>query len=255
MVTPVAALGGVGQRQQIALVTAHQLLQARGPRAGIDRRGAGDVVRLVAAIFLCFRQPLVCQQAKDVRGGGGLRLAAVQLRGFAIRQQGEIEQAVGVVVGGAEQLSTGDIFIHCRNAPLEAHIRRIQRLTYRQLCQRGAVGTQQEDGFDVIAAGLFQRQRRQLAVGNAAFGHDPVDGKVELLFYLGDAQLGKLLITPASVFLQGMGGGDRLLAPFDGNVHQHTSTWVVRGIASRRSPQVNSRSIPSGKGCGRSVSS
>ena len=62
------------------------------------------------------------------------------------------------------------------------------------------------------------------SVSDAAFSHYPVDGQIELLLNLGDAELGKRVITPSSVRLQGMGGGDSLLAPFDGNVHQHTST-------------------------------
>jgi hypothetical protein len=123
-------------------------------------------------------------------------------RRFAVRQQGKIQQAVGVVVGGAKQLAAGNIFIHRRNAALQAHLRRVDRFADRQLRQRGAVGAQQEDGFDVIAAGLLERQRRQLAVGDAAFGHHPVDGQIQLLFNLGDAQLGKLFIAPSSVRLQ-----------------------------------------------------
>ena len=162
---------------------------------------------------------------------------------------------MGVIVGGAKPLAAGDVFINGRNTALQAHLRRIHRLARREAGNRGAPGAQQKDGFDVIAAGLLQRQRRQLAIGDAAFGHHPVNGQVQLLLNLGDAQFGQFFIAPSSVFLQGMGGGDRLFAPFNGNVHQHTSTWVVRGMASRRSPQVRIRSMPSGNGCGRSVSS
>ncbi|GCO29789.1 hypothetical protein ExPCM14_01453 [Escherichia coli] len=32
---------------------------------------------------------------------------------FAVCQQGEIEQAMGVVVGGAKQLAAGNVFINC----------------------------------------------------------------------------------------------------------------------------------------------
>ena len=150
--------------------------------------------------------------------GGGQR------RRFAVCQQGEIEQAMGVVVGWAKQLAAGNVFINRRNTPFETHLCGVERLAYRELRQRGAVGAQQENCFDVIAAGLFQRQRRQFAVGNAAFGHHAIHRKIKLLFNLGDAQFRQIGIAPASALLQGVSGVDRLLAPFHGNVHQHTST-------------------------------
>ena len=150
--------------------------------------------------------------------GGGQR------RRFTVCQQGEIEQAMGVVVGWAKQLAAGNVFINRGNTPFETHPGGVERLAYRQLRQRGAVGAQQENRFNVIAAGLFQRQRRQFAVGNAAFGHHAIYREVKLLFNLGDAQFGQIGIASASALLQGVGGVDRLLAPFHGNVHQHTST-------------------------------
>ncbi|MNZ49649.1 hypothetical protein D3C78_674240 [compost metagenome] len=162
---------------------------------------------------------------------------------------------MGVIVGRAKQLAARNIFVDRRDSALQAHLCGVNWLANRQFCQRRAIGAQQENGFDVIAAGLFQRQCCQFAVGNAAFGHHAVNGEIELLFYLGDVQLWQLFIAASSGFLQRMGGGYRLLAPFDGDVHQHTSTCVVRGIASRRSPQVRIKSMPSGNGCGRSVSS
>ncbi len=159
-----------------------------------------------------------------MRGGNLLCIRGAQLGRFAVRQQGEIQQTVGVVIGGPKQLATGDVFIDRRNTTFQTHFCRIDRFAHRQFRQCGAISTQQEDGFDVVAAGLFQRQRRQFAISDAAFSHYPVDGQIELLLNLGDAELGKRVITPSSVRLQGMGGGDSLLAPFDGNVHQHTST-------------------------------
>ena len=86
VVAPVAALRGVGQRQQIPFIAAHQLLQAGRARTGIDRRRAGDVIRCAAGVFFRLRQPLVCQQAKDVRGGVLFSVRDAELRCFTVRQ-------------------------------------------------------------------------------------------------------------------------------------------------------------------------
>ncbi len=140
-------------------------------------------------------------------------------RRFAVGQQGKIEQAVGIVVSGAQQLAAGDIFVDRGDAALEAHPGGINRFADRQPRQGGAVGAQQENGFDVIAAGLLQRQRRQFAVGDAAFGHHPVHRQAELFAYLLDAQFGKPSIAPSFLLLQSVSGANRLLAAFDGNIH------------------------------------
>ena len=86
MVAPVAALGGVGQRQQVALVAAHQLLQARRARTGINRRMAGDVVGLRVSILLRLRQSLLDEQIKNVRRGFLRRAIGRQRRRFAVGQ-------------------------------------------------------------------------------------------------------------------------------------------------------------------------
>ena len=178
MVAPVATLGGVGQRQQIALVAAHQLLQAGRARARVNRRRAGDVIRLRAGVLFRLRQTLFRQQAEDVRRRFLFGVRGAESWRLAVRQQGKIQQAMGVVIGRAEPLAAGNVFINGRNAALQAHLRRIDGFADRQLRQRGAVGAQQEDGFHVIAAGLLEGQRRQLAVGDAALGHYPIDGEV-----------------------------------------------------------------------------
>lgn len=128
-------------------------------------------------------------------------LGLLHRRRFAVCQQGKIEQAVGVVVSGAQQLAAGDIFVHCRDAAFETHFGGVDRFANRQPRQGGAVGAQQEDRFDVIAAGLFERQRRQFAVGDAALGHHPVHRQIELFAYLVNAQFGKPSIAPSFLFL------------------------------------------------------
>ena len=68
------------------------------------------------------------------------------------------------------------------------------------LTQQG-LAKAEEDRFDVIAAGLFERQRRQFAVGDAALGHHPVHRQIELFAYLVNAQFGKPSIAPSFLFL------------------------------------------------------
>ena len=95
VVAPVAALGGVGQRQQIALVAARQLLQARRARAGIDRRMAGDIVGLRVGISFGFRQFLLNQQIKNVRRGFLRRAIGRQRRRFAVGCNRRLGRAAG----------------------------------------------------------------------------------------------------------------------------------------------------------------
>ena len=171
---------------------------------------------------------------------------------FALGQQGKIQQPMGIVVSRAEQLAARQILVDRRDAALDAHPGGVPRHAVGQPWQRGAVGAQQEDRLHQVAAGLFDRQRRQLAVVNAAFGHHPIHRQPQLLFNLLTAQLRLIRVAPPQALLQLMGGGNRLLPSFDRDVHQHTSTSVVRGSAIIFSPQVKIRSIPCGKRCERS---
>ncbi len=82
---------------------------------------------------------------------------------------------------------------------------------------------------------------------NAAFGRHAIHGQTQLLINLFTADFSPVRIATAQALLQLMGGGYRLLAPFNGNVHQHTSTTVLRGSAIMFSPQVKIRSMPCGK--------
>ncbi|VFS64755.1 Uncharacterised protein [Raoultella terrigena] len=104
---------------------------------------AGDIVRLGEGLLLCFRQPLLDQQVKDVRRGFRRLLGGFQRRRLTVGQQGKIEQqAVGVIVGRAEHLAAGNILIDRRNSPLQAHVSGIYRLADRQPLQGGAVGAE-----------------------------------------------------------------------------------------------------------------
>ena len=55
--------------------------------------------------------------------------------------------------------------------------------------QGRAIGAQQEDRLDQIAARLLDRQRRELAVVERAFGHHAVDRQAELLVDLLEREL------------------------------------------------------------------
>ncbi|GCU41420.1 hypothetical protein HmCmsJML041_04063 [Escherichia coli] len=72
----------------------------------------------------------------------------------------------------------------------------VRRRSARQLVQRGAVGAQQENRLDVIAAGLFQRQRGQLAVGNTPFGHHATSRQGKRTVNLGAARFRHSRIAP-----------------------------------------------------------
>ena len=108
---------------------------------------------------------------------------------------------MGVIVGRAEHLAAGDIFIDRRDTALKAHTGGVDRLADRQPLQGGAISAQQKNRFDAVAAGLLQRQRRQLPVGDAAFGHDPVHRQIKLLANLINADFRKPSLASAFLFL------------------------------------------------------
>ena len=89
-----------------------------------------------------FSQPLLYQQIENVRCGFRRPFGGIQRRRFAVGQQSEIKQAVGVIVGRAEHLAAGNILIHRRNTALQAHAGGIDRFAHRQPLQGGAVGAQ-----------------------------------------------------------------------------------------------------------------
>ena len=112
VVAPVATLGGVGQRQQIALVAAHQLLQAGRTRARVNRRRAGDVIRCAAGVRFRLRQALFRQQAEDVRRRFLFGVRGTESWRLAVREQREVQQTMGVVVSRAKELTAGNVFVH-----------------------------------------------------------------------------------------------------------------------------------------------
>ena len=75
--------------------------------------------------------------------------------------------------------------------------------------QRRAEGAHQEDRLDQVAARLLDRERRELAVVERAFGHDPVDRKRELLGDLLERELRHRRIAAPLMREQPMGILDR----------------------------------------------
>ncbi len=97
-------------------------------------------------------------------------------------------------------------------------------------CGRRAAGNR----FNVIAAGLFQRQRRQFA---AAMPPSVITRSTARLSCcsIGRRSVRANRYRPGVGSLAGRGGVDRLFAPFHGNVHQHTSNeWFAEQPAGAR---------------------
>jgi len=81
-----------------------------------------------------------------MRTAGRQRLVGARCsRRLAVGQQGEVEQAMAVVIGRPQHLAARQIFIDGRDAALEAHLAGRQRRAVGQARQRGAVGAHQED--------------------------------------------------------------------------------------------------------------
>ncbi len=155
---------------------------------------------------------------------------------------------MGVVVGWAKQLAAGNIFIN-------AEIRRSRRIsvvssgsltaTSPAWCGRRAAGKL----LRRYRRGLFQRQRRQFAVGNAAFGHQRSTARLSCCSIWATLSSGKWY-RPGVGSLAGRGRHRSPFRPFHGNVHQHTSTCVVRGIARGARRRSGSGRCRAGTGAG-----
>ena len=130
---------------------------------------------------LVLDQPFAVEQLGDARHGvrwRGRRLFGRRRRRFL--DQREIEQSVGVVEGRAQHLAARQVLIGRRDAPSDRHLSGVDRLARAEARQRRAVGPQQEDRFDQVAARLLDRQRRECAVVERSLGHHPVDRERQL---------------------------------------------------------------------------
>ena len=177
----ITALGGIGHGEQKAFVGAREVLQARTAVSGEAQRLAGQVKRLRVACGnrLVFHQTLVVEQVDHTRCGLSRRgfdrgRGRLGLGAGARRQKAEIQKALGVVVGGPQQLAARQVFEGGRYPPREHHAAGIDGLGVSQPGQGCAVGAQQENRLHQIARALLDGQCCKFGVVDRALGHDPV---------------------------------------------------------------------------------
>ena len=243
----VAALGGVAERQQEALVGARQGLQAGRALGGERQRLARQIhraARRAVALDQAFRlQDVVDRRQRGRRGlghGGGARQRSPG-------GEGEIQQAVGVIVGRAEHLAAGQVLVDGGDAADRLHGGGVDRQAGGEPRQGGAVGAQQEGGLHQVTLRLLDRQGGEAAVVDRAFRHHPVDGAAELRLDLVGSQLGHGRVAAALFGQPAMGVGDGLLAALDCDIGHHATSMVrVRGKAASRVPAHSTRSTPRG---------
>src|SRR5205823_14173959 len=155
---------------------------------------------------------------------------------------------MGIVEGGAENLSARNVLEGRGNPSPHLHCAGVDRLGCAKARQRGAEGAHQEDGLDQVAARLLDGQRRQFAVVQRAFGHDTVDAERKLLGDLGQRQFGNVAVAAPFMRQQAMGILDGALATLDGNIHDQPplTSRVVRGMATMESSWTSTTSMPRG---------
>jgi hypothetical protein len=135
-----------------------------------------------------------------------------------------VEQPVGVVEGRAKHLAARQILEGRGDAALDVHRSRIDRLRGAEAGQRGAVGADQENRLDHVAARLLDGERRELAVVERALAHYPIDRERELPGNLLEAELRHGGIAAARRGEQRVRVLDGAFSAFDGDVHQAAST-------------------------------
>ena len=120
----IAALGGIAERKQKALVAARQRLQAEVARHRKLQRLAGQVADLAGVVAIGLDQPLMGEQIGDARRPLGVGVARRCGGNFGALGQLRIEQPVGVVEGRSQQLTAGQILEGRRDAAFDLHRRR-----------------------------------------------------------------------------------------------------------------------------------
>ena len=131
----------------------------------------------------------------------------------------EIQQPVGVVEGGAEDLPPGNILESCRDAAGAQHRAGINRPRAAEAGQGRPEGADQESRLDHVAAGLFNRQRCKFRVEERSFRHDPGGGQLQLLRNLVQCQIGDRLIAAPDLGKPPVGIVDGFLSAFDSHIH------------------------------------
>ena len=175
------------------------------PVGGYGRGGRGSGV-FMSGLRLC---PV----------GTGLCPACSGRVRFRAGDQGAVQQAVGIVEGGPQDLAAGQILPGGGNAAADAHAVRVHGQARYKARQGGAVGTQQKDRFLQIACGLLDGQGRKPRIVEACLGHDTIHGKLELMTYLIEGQVGDVPGAPALLMQKGMGSSNGLFSAFDSDIH------------------------------------
>ncbi len=124
-----------------------------------------------------------------------------------------------VIVGRPEDLAARDVLEGRGDAPFGDHPGRVERLGVAEAGQGRAIGAQQEDRLDQVAARLLDRQCRKRAVVAGAFGHHAVDREAQLLVDLVEREFGQVTRPAALVGQQVERVGDRRLSTFYRDVH------------------------------------
>ncbi len=157
---------------------------------------------------------------------------------------------MGIVEGRPEQLAARQILVGRRNAALDLHRAGVERPGIAETRQRRAIGAQEEDRLDHVAARLADGKGGKRTVVERGFGHDAVNGERQLRDDLLDADRRQRTVAAAAIGQQAVGVGDGGFAAFDGNIHRQISVsmiLVVRGRHMKSVPAVSTRSTPRGK--------
>ncbi len=132
----IAALGGVGHAEDEAFVSAGQRLESERAGCGEFHRFTGEVRGGGVGGRLPLDQVLAVEEIHDMGDGVGRRGGLSRLWRRAFGGEGEVEQAVGIVEGGAENLAAGESL-------KVAEMRRSQRMAAvssgREAPNRGSV--------------------------------------------------------------------------------------------------------------------
>src|SRR5215467_14270354 len=120
-----------------------------------------------------------------------------------------------VIEGGAEDLSAGQILKGRRDAAADLHARSIDRNTGTETWQGRAIGTQQEDRLDQVAARLLDGKCGKIWIVDGALAHHAVHGEGELLANLCSRQLGHIGCAAPLFSEQLVRSGNRGLSTLD----------------------------------------
>ena len=246
----VAAHGGIAQRQNAAGVGPGKALQRVGALGREQQRLARQVGNIVRCHLVARR---IGDEALRLLPGGQRRLAGgsgqgrrfnrLRHKGTAFQHAGG-QQPVGIVERGPKDLAAGNILEGGRDAAVGEELILRHRFGNGKARLRGAPGPQQQHGLIEVAAGLGQRQRRQIFLIKRGLAHDPADqpgqGLADLRHALRANGAHSGPVEPLGL----------VNSPFPATgcdiSHQSTSIRVERGRPITLLPSAMKRSKPSG---------